>query len=143
MFVLDNDTLTLVFRGNARIIHRIESVPPYDVWLPAIVVEEQFRGRMAFLNSLNPKQKADSLKLPLAYELLLQTRRQLASYQVLPYTAEMEALYQSWPASVKRLGTRDCRIAATAIVLGFTVITCNLSHYRPIPDARVDNWDRA
>ena len=129
MFVLDNDTLSLVFRGNERIIRRIDSVPPYDVWLPAIVVEEQFRGRMAFLNSLNPKQKADSLKLPLAYELLLQTRRQLATYQVLPYTAEMEELYQSWPASVKRLGTRDCRIAATAIILGFTVITCNLSHF--------------
>ena len=142
MFVLDNDTLTLVLHGNAKIIRRIESVPPYDIWLPAIVVEEQFRGRMAFLNSLSPARRADSLKLPLAYDLLLQTRRPLANYQVLPYTAEMEALYQSWPAAVKRLGTRDCRIGATAIVLGFTVITCNLSHFLPIPDVRADNWNR-
>ena len=117
-------------------------MPPYDIWLPAIVVEEQFRGRMAFLNSLNPKRKADSLKLPLAYDLLLQTWRQLANYQVLPYTAEMEDLYQSWPAAVKRVGTRDCRIAATAIVLGFTVITCNGGDYRPIPDVQTDNWNR-
>lgn len=86
---------------------------------------------MAFLNSLDPKQKADRLKLPLAYDLLLQTRRQLANYQVLLYTAEMEALYQSWPAAVKRVGTRDCRIGATALVHGFTVITCNLSHFQP------------
>jgi len=83
------------------------------------------------------------LKLPQAYDVLLQTQRQLALYQVLPYTAEMEALYQSWPASVKRLGTHDCRIAATAIVLGFTVITYNLSHYRPIPKVDMDDWNRA
>ncbi len=140
MFVLDNDTLTLVLHGNAKIIRRIESVPPYDIWLPAIVVEEQFRGRMAFLNSLSPNRKADSLKLPLAYDLLLQTRRHLANYQVLPYTAEMEALYQSWPAAVKRLGTRDCRIAATAIVHGFAVITCNLTHYQPMPDVQMEDW---
>jgi len=143
MFVLDNDTLTLVLHGNAKIIRRIESVPPYDIWLPAIAIEEQFRGRLAVLNRLDPKQKSDSLKLPQAYDVLLQTQRQLALYQVLPYTAEMEALYQSWPASVKRLGTRDCRIAATAIVLGFTVITCNLSHYRPIPKVDMDDWNRA
>ena len=95
MFVLDNDTLTLVLHGNAKINRRIQSVPPYDIWLPAIAVEEQFRGRMAFLNSLSPNRKADSLKLPLAYELLLQTRRQRANYQVLQYTAEREALYHS------------------------------------------------
>ena len=140
MFVLDNDTLTLVLHGNAKIIRRIERVPPYDIWLPAIVVEEQFRGRMAFLNSLDPKQKADSLKLPLAYDLLLQTRRQLANYQVPLYTAGMEALYQSWPAAVKRLGTRDCRIGATALVHGFTVITCNLSYFQPMPDVQTADW---
>lgn len=31
MFVLDNDTLTLVLHGNAKIIRRIERVPPYDI----------------------------------------------------------------------------------------------------------------
>ena len=142
MFVLDNDTLTHVLHGNAKINRRIEAVPPYDIWLPAIVIEEQFRGRLAILNRLDPKRKADSLELPQAYDLLLQTRRQLANYQVLQYTAQMEDLYQSWPAAVKRLGTRDCRIAATAIISGFTVITCNLSHFQTIPDAHIDDWNQ-
>ncbi len=39
-----------------------------------------------------------------------------------------------------RLGTRDCRIAATAIVSGFTVITCNTRHFQPIPSVRVEDW---
>ena len=62
-------------------------------------------------------------------------------FQHLPYTAEMEDLYQSWPAAVKRIGTRDCRIAATAIVFGSTVVTCNLSHLPAIPDVQTDNWN--
>ncbi len=92
-------------------------------------VEEQLRGRMALLASLNPARVLDRAKVPLAYDLLLKTVRDLRRFEHLPYTAEMEALHQSWPAAVKRVGTRDCRIAATAIALGFTVITCNLSHF--------------
>ena len=56
MFVLDNDTLLLALHGNARITRRIESVPPYAVWLPAIVIEEQYRGRLAVLNRLDPNK---------------------------------------------------------------------------------------
>ena len=54
----------------------------------------------------------------------------------------MEDLYQSWSPAVKRLGTRDCRIAATALVHGFTVVTCNLSHSRPIPGIRAEDWSQ-
>ena len=44
------------------------------------------------------------------------------------------------PAAIKRLGTHDCRIAATAIVSGFTVVTCNTRHFQPIPDVQVEDW---
>ena len=122
---------------------RVLATPNQDIYIPAIVVEEQLRGRMAALASLIPARVSDRPKVPRAYALLLKTVRELQMFQHLPYTAEMEDLYQSWPASVKRLGTRDCRIAATAVVLGFTVITCNLSHYRPIPGVEMDDWNRA
>lgn len=142
MYALDNDTLTLFLQGNGKIVRRILSTPDEDIWLPAIVVEEQLRGRLSALSSLNAARASDRLKVPLAYELLLETVRELQQFQHLPYTAEMEALYQSWPAAVKRLGTHDCRIAATAIVHGFTVITCNLSHFQPIPGVKAEDWSR-
>ena len=139
MYVLDNDTLTLFFQSNRAIVRRVLSQPDGAVLLPAITVEEQLRGRLSFLSSLNPARTADRPKVPLAYDLLLETIKRLQQFRHLPYTAEMEALYQSWPAAVKRVGTRDCRIAATAIVSGFAVVTCNLSHFQPIPGVRFED----
>ena len=142
MYVLDNDTLTLFFQSNRAIVRRVLSLPDGAVLLPAITVEEQLRGRLSFLSSLNTARTADRPKVPLAYELLLETVKRLQQFRHLPYTADMETLYQSWPATVKRLGTRDCRIAATAIVSGFTVVTCNLNHFQPIPGVSMDDWSR-
>ena len=142
MFVLDSDTTTLFFHANQSVVRRVFSQPPGAVLLPAITVEEQLRGRFSFLSSLNPTRAADRLKVPLAYTLLLETVKRLQQFQHLPYTADMEALYQSWPASVKRIGTRDCRIAATAIVTGFTVVTCNLSHFQLIPNVQTVDWSQ-
>lgn len=142
MFVLDSDTTTLFFNGNEKIVQRVLAAPDDVIYLPVIVVEEQLRGRMALLASLNPARVSDCPKVPLAYDLLLKTVIDLRRFEHLPYTAEMETLYQSWPAAVKRLGTRDCRIAATAIIYGFTVITCNLSHFQPMPNVEMDDWSR-
>ena len=141
MYALDTDTLSLLLRGQEQITQRVEA-NANEVWLPTIVLEEQFRGRLAFLASLDPRRKADSLNLPLAYDLLQRTFRQLEKFQFLPYTPEAESLFQSWPAAVKRIGTRDCRIAATALAHGFVVVTCNTRHFEPIPGVVLEDWSR-
>jgi len=140
LYALDSDALSLFLRRQEPITSRILAVPTQAIWLPAVAVEEQIRGRMAFLAGLNPARSGDSLKVPLAYELPLRTLRELEKLQWLPYNTAAEALYQSWPATVKRLGTRDCRVAATAIMSGFTVVTCNTRHFQPIPGVSVEDW---
>jgi len=140
VYALDSDTLALFLRGNQNLVRRVLATPKADLWLPAPVVEERLRGRLATLSSLNPSRPADSRKLPAAYALLLETMQELNGFQHLAYTREAEALFQSWPAAVKRIGTRDCRIAATAVVHGFTVITCNLAHFQAIPNASLEDW---
>ena len=142
MYVFDSDTYTRFQHGDGNIVARSLAAPKGSVWLPAIVVEEQLRGRMSVLAGLNPKIEKDSQRTPTAYALLLKTVSDLNTFPHLAYTAEMEALYQSWPAAVKRLGTRDCRIAATAFIHGFTVVTCNLSHFQPMPNVQMDDWSQ-
>ncbi len=142
MYALDTDTLTLHFRGHPQITRRVLATPRNDLWLPAPVVEEQLRGRLSTLAALNAARPTDSRKLPQAYGDLLETLRLLHGFQHLPYTAEAEALFQSWPAAVKRVGTRDCRIAATALVHGFTVVTCNLTHFQTIPGVSLEDWSQ-
>ena len=141
MFLLDSDTYTHYQQGNPKVTARVQAAPRSSLWLPAIVVEEQLRGRLAVLSGLNSSRPADSRRTPAAYAIFLKTLFDLNAFQHAEYTPQMEALFQSWPAAVKRVGTRDCRIAATALVLGFTVITCNLSDYQPIPDVRTDDWN--
>ena len=141
MYVLDNDTASLLFRGrNGALNRRALAVPPADLWLPAIVVEEQFRGRLSVLAKLNPVRSKDSALIPAAHRDLVLTQDFLRQFQVLPYTQADEDLYQSWSAVVKRVGTRDCRIAAIAVNQGFTVVTANLRHFQQIPDLRTTDW---
>ncbi len=140
MFVLDNDTASLLFRGrNSALNQRALALPPANLWLPVIVVEEQFRGRLGVLAKLNPARPKDSALIPIAYRDLVLTQDFLRQFQILPYTQVDEDLYQSW-SSVKRIGTRDCRIAAIAINRGFTVVTANLRHFQQVPDLPTTDW---
>jgi len=66
----------------------------------------------------------------------------LSAFQILPYTDEAEQLYQSWPAKQKRVGPNDCRIAASAIIAGFTVITGNGKDFSAIPGIIWQDWSR-
>ncbi len=141
MFVLDNDTASLLFRGRNSVLNkRALAVSPSQLWLPAVVVEEQFRGRLGVLAKLNPARPKESLLIPVAYRDLMLTQEFLRQFQVLPYTQADEDLCQSWSAAVKRVGTRDCRIAAIAINQGFTVVTANLRHFQQIPDVQTVDW---
>ncbi len=66
----------------------------------------------------------------------------LSSFQILPYTDEAEQLYQSWPAKQKRVGPNDCRIAASAIVAGLTVVTCNQKDFSTVPGLVWEDWSK-
>ena len=68
--------------------------------------------------------------------------RSLSTLQILPYTDEAEQLYQSWTAKQKRVGPNDCRIAASAILAGFTVITCNGKDFSTIPGVAWQDWSQ-
>ena len=140
VYALDNDAYSQFLQGHERITSRILSVPRDAIRLPAIVVEEQVRGRLAVLAGLNSSRAADRNRIPQAYELLLKTILTCNLFPLLSYTPEAETLWQSWPSAIKRLGTRDCRIAASAITKGLTVVTCNLRHFTPIPNIKVEDW---
>ena len=55
-------------------------------------------------------------------------------------TDEAERLFRSWPAAVKRVGANDCRIAASAVVRGYTVVTCNGKDFGRIPGVAFEDW---
>jgi len=51
-------------------------------------------------------------------------------------------VYRAYDASIKRIGKMDCRLAAHASVVNFTVVTCNTADFQKIPGLRVEDWSR-
>jgi predicted nucleic acid-binding protein len=66
----------------------------------------------------------------------------LQFFQVLPYTIQSEHIYQSLATKVKRIGTQDCRIAATACFKGYILVTINVVDFKRIGIAPVEDWTR-
>ena len=64
MYVLDTDTSTLFFNGSENVVRRVLATPNQDIYIPAIVVEEQLKGRMAALARLSPVRDLDRVRVP-------------------------------------------------------------------------------
>ena len=138
MFSLDADTVNGIVRGNERLFQRLRSVPVTDRWVCTIVVEETIGKQVSHLNTLRSQRKTFGRESRFLAELV----KALAAFQILPYTDEAEQLYQSWTAKQKRVGSNDCRIAASAILAGFTVITCNGKDFSAIPGVAWQDWSQ-
>ena len=127
-----------VVRGNSLLLQRLRAVKPTDRWVSTIVVEELVGKQISHVNSLRSRRKPFGRESRFLAALV----QALAAFQILPYTDEAEALYQSWPAKQKRVGPNDCRIAASAQTLGLTVITGNGKDFSTIPDLAWQDWSR-
>ncbi len=138
MFSLDTDTVNLALRGHPAIARHVEAADQSQLSICTIVVEEIVGGQIGQINALR------SRKRPVEREsrFLADWMRSLSTLQILPYTNEAEQLYQSWTAKQKRVGPNDCRIAASTILAGFTVITCNGKDFSAIPGVAWQDWSQ-
>ena len=95
-------------------------------------------GQISQINTLRSRNRSVGRESQFLANLI----RSLSALQILPYTDEAEQLYQSWTAKQKRVGPNDCRIAASAILAGFTVITCNGKDFSAIPGVAWQDWSQ-
>ena len=135
-YSLDSDTVNGIVKGNERLLRRVRAVPPTDRWASTIVVEEVLGKQISHLNTLRSQRRPFGRESRFLAALVAV----FSTFQILPYTDEAEVLYQSWPAKQKRVGPNDCRIAASAIVAGLTVVTCNQKDFSIIPGVEWQDW---
>ena len=136
-YLLDTDSASLAFRGNSRIRTRIRQAPNPGIWLSAIAAEEIMQGALGSVNA--NRNKAGSAA---AYQLFFGPVASICEYRIHPYNEDAAALFASFPARVKRLGSQDCRIAASAIAAGWIVVTANHRHFSQIPGVQFEDWSR-
>lgn len=136
MYSLDSDTVNGLLRSNLNLIRRVQAKPASSLWISTIVVEEIVGKQISRINTLRSQPRPFGRES----EFLAKLLPVLTAFQILPYTDEAEQLSKSWPAKIKRVGPNDCRIAASAILAGFTVITGNGKDFSTIPGAVWEDW---
>ena len=116
-----------------------------------VTLREALRGTLASIAEAESPQGAGKSSLSTRYALLARLLEGVKHFPLETYSESAEALYQSWPKCLHRIGPNDCRIAASAITTGLVVLTRNSADFEKIAAhdnrlrfgrARVDDAER-
>jgi len=136
VFILDTDTITHDQNGHALLKGKIRRTSSQHLFTTSITLEEQLKGRLAYLN----KYRRDPRKSAHVHAALVQTVRYFQAWNILLFNHEADRLFRQLQKQRIRIGTQDLRIAATALLYGFTVVTVNVRDFAQVPDLTVEDW---
>ncbi len=133
--ILDTVTLSLLERKDLKVLRRLATVPPSELAVTVINVEEQMTGWQLYL-----RQARTDKELAAAYEKLAASVRVLAGMRILSFPEAAIARYNLLRTMKLNVGKMDLRIAAIALEAGATVITRNLRDFERVPGLNCENW---
>ncbi len=140
MYLLDTSIVSNYLdkgRNFPLLTNRLISTPPELLFISIITVEEITQGAIATIQRMRQKSSVIG-----AYRYFDKLFDALHSFQILSYTNEAEDIYQSLPNRMKRIGTQDCRIAASASSKGYIVVTANVTDFEKIGIVQIEDWTR-
>jgi predicted nucleic acid-binding protein len=137
VYVLDTNLVSYYLRdaSNSLLRQRILATPPEQLFITAITVEEILSGALSQIQRFRQRPEVVN-----AYACLLELLQVLQVFQVLPYTFEAERIFQTLPLQSRRVGTQDCRIAATACARGYILLTANVADFQKIGIVEIADW---
>lgn len=138
MYVLDSDSITLFLHHKGqqpKLVRRVLDVPAEQMWVSIITVKEAIGGAMALIDN---SRRAASSERDCAF--LRNIMRDLSDFQILPYDEAAKQIFNAMTAAEKRVGGNDCKIAASAISRGFTVVTRNVKDFAQIKGVVYADW---
>jgi tRNA(fMet)-specific endonuclease VapC len=135
--LLDTDHVSLHERGHLPLRARLASFPPEEVAVSVVTVEEMLCGRLAIL----ARRSAGEARVH-AYTKLLETVQFFSTIPVVPFDLACEQQFQALRAMRLRVGSRDLRIAATALVHSIVLIPRNRRDFEQVPGRLLDDWSQ-
>jgi tRNA(fMet)-specific endonuclease VapC len=137
MFLLDTDTLSRLYAGDARLRERVTQLDPSFVATSVVTRIEIVQGRFDYLLKAST---GDELLRAMAW--LERSEELLGHITVLPITELTANRFDHLRTNkkLKKIGRADLLIAATALAYDATQVTRNLRHFRQIPGLKVENW---
>ena len=134
-YVLDTDTISALERGDRGAVARKQIVPPSDVFVTIVSMQEQVAGRLSVL--ARPLTRA---KLIEAYQRFSQVLDFYASAKVLPYDDVAAQVDDTLRTTLPRMARNDRRIAAMTLAHQATLVTGNTKDYRGVLGLVLEDW---
>ena len=136
MFILDTDSITHDQNAHPILAEKVSTTPRKHLFTTSVTVEEQVKGRLVYINRFrNSPHKA-----ALGHAALVETVLYFHNWNILLYEEEADALVQGLRRQRIRIASQDLRIAAIALLHGFTVVTSNRHDFIQVPRLRVEDW---
>ncbi|HET6383714.1 MAG TPA: type II toxin-antitoxin system VapC family toxin [Armatimonadota bacterium] len=138
MFLLDTDTFSLFFRQRDQptlLVQRITSLPPEQIFVSIVTVEEIIGGAFAVIRRERPLRRGAD-----GYRLLQHLLVDIGRFQILSFDNDCLARFLALPPVVRRIGSADCMIGVCAVLHGLTIVTRNLRDFSLIPGVVTDDW---
>ena len=139
MTIFDSDIYSDLVDEVPSVVARAAVIPRAEQAIAIVTVEEAVRGQ---LNTIRQAEAGrGKISLPDAYDFLLKTIEDVGSLRICPYTDAAQTLYQAFKASKIRVGSRDLRIAATAIAHAAKLVTRNARDFTLVPGLLLEVWN--
>ena len=140
MILLDTDHTTYLKypdseRGR-RLIERLNAVPESEAIGVAIVtVEERMRGWLAVI-----AKEMSALRQVAGYRELATLLEFYQEFEIAPFDEAAARQFDDLRRQKLRIGSRDLKIAATALVSQALLLSANRTDFERVPGLRVENW---
>lgn len=133
LHVLDTDHISLHQREHLPLKNRLRLLSKDDVVITVISVEEQMKGRLAYLNR-------QGVNLAQAYALVAGTAEFFCKFRILPFRDSAREIYEDLHRQKIRVGKLDLRIAAIVIDQNAILLTRNRKDFELVPGLRFEDW---
>lgn len=138
-FLLDTDHVVILQRQTTNLYQqlsrRLIQHSPDDFFISIVTFHEQVAGWQALLN-----RRRDAHSVVRAYDEFSRLLEGFADAQLSDFSQEAALKFEELRGQRVRIGTMDLRIAATALVRDYTVLTRNLVDFEQVPGLRVEDW---
>lgn len=137
LHVLDTDTLTLLQQGHPEVCARAQALPPADLAVTVLTVEEQLSGWYTELRKAKSPER-----LAWAYRRLAQNVRFLARVQILEFDEPAMRRYDDLRRQKLKVRRTDLEIAAVALEHQAIIVTANIRDFQRVPGLQVEDWSK-
>lgn len=134
-YVLDTDTITALQQLDPSVLARVQALPRTDIFVTIVSYQEQMEGRLGTLN-----RQFRPVPLIVAYEKLAQTLFYYKGASVLAHDNLAARIDNDLRTKLRRMGTKDRRIAAITLAHGHTLVTRNTVDFKDVPELDLEDW---